>query len=210
MQGPSFILTTNNGTIMGRWLKLLADALTRALEFVMVACLAVMLVMVFGNVVLRLLFNTGIDLSEEIPRFAFVWMTFLGAVVGMRRRAHLGVDMLVQVLPVAGRRVCWGISQFIMMICSAYIAYGTWLQHDIIAGNASPVAQLSMLWVFGVSYITGVSIVLICLSNLIRLLAGKVGDDELIDVNEEGMAEALDAEHELAAQSAAAARSASR
>ncbi len=50
----------------------------------MVLCLAVMLVMVFGNVVLRLFFNTGIDLSEEIPRFAFVWMTFLGAVVGMR------------------------------------------------------------------------------------------------------------------------------
>jgi TRAP-type transport system small permease protein len=188
---------------MGQLLKSIADALTRALEVVMVACLAVMLVMVFGNVVLRLAFNTGIDLSEEIPRFAFVWMTFLGAIVGMRRRAHLGVDMLVQVLPVAGRKVCWGISQAVMLVCSLYITYGTWLQHDIIRGNASPVAQISMLWVFGVSYVTGVAISIICASNLLRLFAGKVHEDELIDVHEEGMSEALEAEQELAAQTAA-------
>jgi TRAP-type transport system small permease protein len=190
---------------MGAVLKSAADALTRALEVVMVLCLVVMLVMVFGNVVLRLGFNTGIDLSEEMPRFAFVWMTFLGAIVGMRRRAHLGVDMLVQALPVFGRRICWGISQAVMLVCSLYIFYGTWLQHDIIAGNASPVAQISMLWVFGVSYITGAAIALICLSNLIRLVAGKVPDDELIDVHEEGMADAIEAEHEMAEQQARAA-----
>jgi TRAP-type C4-dicarboxylate transport system permease small subunit len=188
---------------MGKLLKALADALTRALEVVMVICMVVMLVMVFGNVVLRLFFNTGIDLSEEMPRFAFVWMTFLGAIVGMRRRAHLGVDMLVQALPVFGRKVCWGISQAIMLVCSLYIFYGTWLQHDIIKGNASPVAQVSMLWVFGVSYITGAAIALICASNLLRLFAGRVGENELIDVNEEGMAEAHEAEEELAAQTAA-------
>ena len=187
---------------MGQLLKSLADAVTRVLEVVMVICMLVMLVMVFGNVVLRLFFNTGIDLSEEIPRFAFVWMTFLGAIVGMRRRAHLGVDMLVQVLPVFGRKVCWGISQAVMLVCCLYITYGTWLQHDIIQGNASPVAQISMLWVFGVSYVTGVSISIICASNLLRLFAGKVAENELIDVHEEGMSEALETEQELAAQAA--------
>lgn len=187
---------------MGNTLKAVVDALVRALEVVMVICMVVMLIMVFGNVVLRLLFNTGIDLSEEIPRFAFVWMTFLGAIVGMHRRAHLGVDIVVQALPVLGRKVCWGISQAIMLVCCLYIVYGTWLQHDIIAGNASPVAQLSMLWVFGVSYLTGTAIALICASNLLRLFAGKVTETELIDVHEEGMSEALEAEHEIEAQTA--------
>ena len=149
---------------MGSTLKAIADAITRLLEIMMVVCMVVMFVMVFGNVMLRLFLNTGIDLSEEIPRFAFVWMTFLGAVVGMRRRAHLGVDILVQILPVLGRRICWGISQAVMLVCCGYIVYGTWLQHDIVAGNASPVAQISMLWVFGVSYVTGTAIGLICLS----------------------------------------------
>ena len=187
---------------MGNTLKAVVDALVRALEVVMVICMVVMLVMVFGNVMLRLFFNTGIDLSEEIPRFAFVWMTFLGAIVGMHRRAHLGVDIVVQALPVLGRKVCWGISQAIMLVCCLYIVYGTWLQHDIIAGNASPVAQLSMLWVFGVSYLTGTAIALICASNLLRLFAGKVTETELIDVHEEGMSEAIEAEHEIEAQTA--------
>jgi TRAP-type C4-dicarboxylate transport system permease small subunit len=187
---------------MAHLLKSIADALIRALEVVMVICMVVMLVMVFGNVMLRLFFNTGIDLSEEIPRYAFVWMTFLGAIVGMRRRAHLGVDIIVQMLPALGRRICWAISQAIMLVCCVYIVYGTWLQHDIIKGNASPVAQISMLWVLGVSYVTGTAIGLICLSNLLRLVAGKVPDDELIDVHEEGMADALEAEHEMLEQQA--------
>jgi len=188
---------------VGKILKATADALTRALEVVMVLCMLVMFVMVFGNVMLRLFANTGIDLSEEMPRFAFVWMTFLGAIVGMRRRAHLGVDMLVRALPLLGRKVCWGISQAIMLVCSGYIFYGTWLQHDIVKDNASPVAQISMLWVFGVSYLTGGAIALICASNLVRLFAGRVREDELIDVHEEGMAEAVEAEKQLEQQAAA-------
>lgn len=187
---------------MGKLLKTLADWLTRGLEIVMVLCLLVMLVMVFGNVVLRLFLNTGIDLSEEMPRFAFVWMTFLGAIVGMRRRAHLGVDMLVKALPLLGRKVCWGLSQAIMLVCCLYIVYGTWLQHDIIQGNASPVAQISMLCVFGVSYLTCTAIAIICASNLLRLFTGKVAENELIDVHEEGMSDVREVEEDLAAQTA--------
>jgi TRAP-type transport system small permease protein len=177
-------------------------AFYKLLEIIMVGCMTVMLVMVFGNVVLRLFFNTGIDLSEEIPRFAFVWMTFLGAIVGLHRRAHLGVDMLVRAMPVLGRKVCWGISQAVMLICGAYILYGTWLQHDIIAGNASPVAQISTLWVYGVSYVTGTAIIIICAANLVRLSLGMVEEDELIEVHEEGVTEAAAVERELAEQAA--------
>ena len=179
-------------------LKTIADAGIRALEVVMVLCMVVMLVMVFGNVMLRLFFNTGIDISEEIPRYAFVWMTFLGAIVGMRRRAHLGVDMLVQLLPRAGRKACFAICQVVMLVCCGYIVYGTWLQHDIIKGTASPVAQISTLWVFGVSYLTGAAIGFMCLSNLLRLAFGHVSDEELIEVHEEGMEEAMHAEQDLA------------
>ena len=161
----------------------------KLLEAVMVICIALMLVMVFGNVMLRIFFNTGIDLSEELPRFAFVWMTFIGAIVGMRKHAHLGVDVITQLLPLAGKKVCWGISQAIMAVCCGYIVYGTWLQHDILAGNASPVAQLSMIWVFGVSYLSGTMIGVMCLFNLYRLLTGQVEESELSDVQEEGMSE---------------------
>jgi TRAP-type transport system small permease protein len=165
------------------------DGVFKLFEIVMVICIATMLVMVFGNVMLRIFFNTGIDLSEEIPRFAFVWMTFIGAIVGMRKHAHLGVDIITQMLPLAGKKVCWGISQLIMAVCCGYIVYGTWLQHEILEGNASTVAQISMIWVFGVSYITGSFIGVMCLFNVYRLVTGQVDESELSDVMEEGMTE---------------------
>jgi hypothetical protein len=78
----------------------------------------IMVVMVFGNVVLRYGFNSGITVSEELSRWLFVWMTFLGAMVALREHAHLGTDTLVsrcrwrqEDLPVAGHLLmlymCW-------------------------------------------------------------------------------------------------------
>lgn len=181
-------------------MKSMIGAFYRLLDIIMVTSLALMLVLVFTNVVLRMGFNTGIDFAEELPRFAFVWLAFVGGVVGMYRRTHLGVDMVVAALPVFGRKVCWAISQVIMAICSGYIFYGTYLQHDVIRLNSSPVMQISMLWVYGISYLTGVAIMVICLSNLVRLALGQVDERELIDVQEEGLAEAHEAEMEIEQQ----------
>ncbi len=185
---------------MKQLLQPLINGFYRILEVILVINMIIMFVLVFMNVVLRLGFNTGIDFAEEVPRFAFIWMTFVGAVIGMRKHTHLGVDMVVAVLPLLGRKACWATSQIIMAVCSLYMLYGTWLQHDIIAANASPVMQMSMLWAFGVSYLTGAAITLICLSNLMRLALGQVDESELIDVQEEGLEEAHEIERELEAQ----------
>ena len=39
-----------------------------------VLALVAMVIMVFGNVVLRYGFNKGITVSEEVSRWLFVWM----------------------------------------------------------------------------------------------------------------------------------------
>lgn len=69
------------------------DNFCRLLEAVMALLLAAMVVLVFGNVVLRYVFNSGITISEELSRWLFVWMTFLGAVVALKDNGHLGTDM---------------------------------------------------------------------------------------------------------------------
>jgi TRAP-type C4-dicarboxylate transport system permease small subunit len=64
--------------------------LLHLLKIAITLCLAVMVVLVFDNVVLRYGFNLGITVSEEISRWLFVWLTFLGAIVAMREHGHLG------------------------------------------------------------------------------------------------------------------------
>src|SRR5512133_3669026 len=89
---PAFAGTTalpQRKSSMGSSLKSMIGAFYRLLDIIMVASLALMLVLVFTNVVLRMGFNTGIDVAEELPRFAFVWLSFVGGVVGMYRRTHL-------------------------------------------------------------------------------------------------------------------------
>jgi TRAP-type C4-dicarboxylate transport system permease small subunit len=85
-----------------------------------VLCLAAMCVLVFTNVVLRYAFNTGITVSEELSRWLFVWMTFLGAIIAMREHGHLGMDSLVVRLPTIGKKICLVVSHLLML-------YGTWL-----------------------------------------------------------------------------------
>ena len=81
-----------------------ADCCARLQTLLMVACLAVMVLLLFGNVALRYLFNSGINVSDELSRLAFVWMIFLGSVLALREHQHIGVTMLVERFGPAARR----------------------------------------------------------------------------------------------------------
>src|SRR6187455_2013297 len=91
-------------------------AYCKALEAVIAICLTIMVVLVFGNVVLRYGFNSGISISEEISRWLFVWLTFLGAVVALHEKAHLGTEMLVSHLGPKGKKVCLVIGYGLMLV----------------------------------------------------------------------------------------------
>ncbi len=54
--------------------------------------------MVFVNVVMRYAMNSGLTVSDELARYFFVWVTFIGAVVTFREHGHLGVETLVAFL----------------------------------------------------------------------------------------------------------------
>ena len=78
------------------------DKACKGIEFLIAFGLAIMVVLVFGNVVLRYGFNSGITVSEELSRWLFIWGTFLGALVALREprgvdeRTLRRVDALVQ------------------------------------------------------------------------------------------------------------------
>jgi TRAP-type C4-dicarboxylate transport system permease small subunit len=151
----------------------------KGLEGLMVLLLVGMVVMVFGNVVLRYLFDTGIDISEELSRFFFVWLTFIGAVVVGRENAHLGVETLVTKLGDSGRKVCMVLSDLFVIICCAVFFWGTWLQSEINATNYAPITEISMLWVYGVGYFTSIGLGLMAFSRILRVLTGRISEHEI-------------------------------
>lgn len=164
----------------------------RLIELVLVLCLGAMVLMVLGNVILRYGFNSGITASEELSRFLFVWLTFLGAVLGLREGAHLGVDTLVRLMPLLGRRLCFALNHLLMLGCCALFFWGTWVQRPINLANEAPVTGLAMEWVFGVAYVSAGSMMLMIAARLLRLALGRLPDEQLVDVAESEEQAAID------------------
>jgi len=158
--------------------------LFRAVEFVLAMLLLGMVVMVFGNVVLRYAFNSGIAVSEELSRYFFVWLTFIGAVVAMHDGSHLGMDTFVSKLSRRGKIACLALCQAMILLCSVMLVWGTWRQHEVNATTMAPVTGLSMIWVFGVGYLTGGAIAVHAVHKLWRIASGRIADDELIEITE--------------------------
>ena len=167
--------------------------LKRAVDGLLALLLLAMVVMVFGNVVLRYVFNSGITVSEELSRFCFVWLTFIGGVVAMREGTHLGMDNIVNRLPRRGKLVCLGVSQALIIVCCAVLLWGSWRQHEINASMAAPVTGLSMIWIFGLGYVVALGIGGLAARSLWRIVSGQVTDGELVQVRESEEAVAADA-----------------
>lgn len=156
----------------------------RLLEWLMVAALALMVVLVFGNVVLRYGFNTGITVSEELSRWLFVWMTFLGAIVALHERGHLGTDMLVSRLGPRGKRACLAIGQALMLYATWLLLKGSWQQTQINVDVDAPVTGWSMGIVYAAGVVFAVSTAVILVRDLWRTLSGHVSEAELVMVQE--------------------------
>lgn len=163
----------------------------KSLELLIVLCMLAMVTMVFGNVVLRYVFNTGITISDEMSRYCFIWLTYIGAMVAMREKGHLGVDTLVKHLGLQGKKVCLFLSETIMLGCNVLFFIGTFKMHDLQVTNISPVVGMSMIWVYGIGYIVAVVMSIMNVNVIYKLLAGQLSEAELVQVIEtEGLADA--------------------
>jgi TRAP-type C4-dicarboxylate transport system permease small subunit len=162
----------------------LIDLYCRALKAAIALCLAVMVVLVFGNVVLRYVFNSGITISEELSRWLMVWLTFLGAIVALREHAHLGVDTLVRALPASGKRICFVLSYSLMLFADWLLLSGSWKQIIITAGDRAPATNLSVGIFYGAGLVFGISAGVILIYDLVRVLTGAASEDELVAVRE--------------------------
>ena len=163
---------------------LVLDRCCHFLEAAIAFCLALMVVLVFGNVFLRYAMNSGITLSEELSRWAFVWMTFLGAIVALKEHGHLGTDMLVSRLGPFGKKMCLGASYLLMLFACWLLFKGAYDQAIINLDSTSAVMEASMAWIYLPGILFAVLGGLILSAEFIRLLTGQVRDEDLVMIQE--------------------------
>jgi gluconokinase len=115
------------------------------------ACLAVMALAVFVNVVLRYGFGSGVPASEELSRLLFVWMVFIGATAAYPLGEHMAFTSLVGLLqkkPVL-MAVAAVVIRLLVVLACVLVARGAWQQvvvgldsHSVVLGYPTALLPL--------------------------------------------------------------------
>lgn len=150
------------------------------LNMMIVFSLAAMAILVFGNVVLRYAFNSGITWSEEMARFLFIWMIFLGAIPALKNNEHLGIDMFVKRLPAKGRKIAYVISNLLILYSLVLVADGGWKLVLINLSSTAPATGLPLYYVSGVILVMSICMAAIVLFNLYRVLFTNMSVEDLV------------------------------
>ena len=74
-------------------------ALEKAETLVGSACLGVLFAVMIVNAALRYLFRSGLNWSDELNGFLFVWFGFLAAAYSMSRNNHLNITAIINLFP---------------------------------------------------------------------------------------------------------------
>ena len=163
----------------------IVDGTFKVMRVFIALCMLGMVVLVFGNVVLRYAFNSGISVSEELSRWLFVWLVFVGAVVALRDHAHLGMDSVVARLPAWGKKACFILSNVLMLGCVWLFFSGTWQQTLINLDNMAPATNLSMgYFYYSVGLVFSVGAAGLLLRNLWHAVTGTLTEKDLIQIRE--------------------------
>lgn len=126
-------------------------SLWRLFDVLMISAMAVMIVLVFTNAVLRYGFQSGILASAEVSRFLFVWIILLGAVVCLRDKLHLDLRLLERALPEKYQRLQQRFIYAVIGLSSGMLFLGSARQTLANWPNISPLSGIPV----GVLYLAG-------------------------------------------------------
>lgn len=132
----------------------------------MALCLAVMSILVFGNVVLRYLFNSGITWSEEMSRYFFVFMIFVGSISAMLSNRHISVDLLLVRLRPAWRRPVQIVGGLLTIGVLGMLIVGCWELAMINARSAGPATGFPIWMLFAGGLAMGAAMLVVVLRRL--------------------------------------------
>lgn len=112
--------------------------------------LIVMTVITFVNVIARYLFSASLSFSDEVTTYLFVLLSLLGTAIAAKRRAHLGLTILTDIVNPKVRKVLLLIGYGIAVIFSAAIYYYGILmvKNQILLGQTTPAMQWPE-WIYG-------------------------------------------------------------
>lgn len=98
----------------------------RVEETLIAGILGLMTALTFANVVARYVFDSNILWALEMTVFLFAWLVLLGASYAVKKHAHLGVDLVVNMLPANARHRLALVAAAVCIAFSLLMLKGSW------------------------------------------------------------------------------------
>jgi TRAP-type C4-dicarboxylate transport system permease small subunit len=153
--------------------------------YFLVFALAVMVAVIFTQVVMRFVFNNSLSWSEEFARYLFVWFSWMGVSAGVKDNDHLKVDILAAALEKRGlikpKEILNLIVYSIWLITTVIVAYyGVQIVQMQMRLNVVTPAMRLPVWIGYLSVpacsgVVGIRLVVRMVQSAKILLSGKSG-----------------------------------
>ncbi len=129
-------------------------------EIILVTLFVLMVAVIFIQIIMRYVFNNSLSWSEELGRFVFEWLTWIGLSLGARVGQHIRISLLVDRLPSNAAQTANIISEIIVIIiCGLTIYYGVELS-KMFAGSRFTTIKISLAWGYA-SVVTGCGLMIV-------------------------------------------------
>lgn len=162
----------------------LTEVISNALNILIAVSISLMAIFVFGNVIMRYFFQSGLIWAEELSRIFFMWLIFLGSIVAFKENAHLGVDTLVQRLSLKGRKILYIVNSILILATLALLAIGSWDLSILNLNQSTPALLIPYAYVYISGVVMSIGISIIVISKLYQLLTNKIGEGDLVMITD--------------------------
>jgi len=120
----------------------------RLVRWMVIAVFSIMIAVTFAQVVSRYVLLSPLPWSEELARYCFVWIVFLGATLGLERGIHIGVDILTNLLPGAVQRWLARINELLILAFTLVVILASLPVLDANRLQRSPALDIQMAQVY--------------------------------------------------------------
>ena len=120
-------------------------------EYILLVLFPLMVIVVFVATCVRYLTVMSLPWAEEVARYSMVWIAYIGASLGIKRNAHLGVEAVLLMLPQGTRKYFDYLRYLIIILFNVLIAYYTFqiIQSQISTEQVSPSLRIPMWFAYG-------------------------------------------------------------
>jgi TRAP-type C4-dicarboxylate transport system permease small subunit len=120
-----------------KFLRALSHLLVRIETVLLVFFLSVMVVLAFGQVVLRNVFGTGVLWADPLVRQMVLWSGFLGAALATREDRHISVDAFTKFLSPGTKSLVKIVTSVAAAVAALFLAMAAWgfLQEEKTSGG---------------------------------------------------------------------------